>query len=67
MSLFLLQVKWDDVGGLEEVKQRLKEAVEWPFKNPEALARLGAQAPKGMLGFWKSVMGQCLSIPLLQP
>ena len=46
-SRWVPQVRWEDVGGLEEVKQRLKEAVEWPFKNPEALERLGAQAPKG--------------------
>lgn len=42
-----LQVRWEDIGGVEEAKQRLKEAVEWPFRNPEALGRLGAQAPKG--------------------
>lgn len=35
------------MGGLEDVKQRLKEAVEWPFKNPEVLSRLGAKPPKG--------------------
>ena len=28
-------IKWDDVGGLEDVKQELKEAVEWPLKQPE--------------------------------
>ena len=37
------------MGGLAGVKQRLKEAVEWPQKHPEALARLGATAPKGIL------------------
>ena len=42
-------MQWGDVGGLEEVKQRLKEAVQWPHLQPEALARLGAEPPKGML------------------
>ena len=28
-------VKWEDVGGLEIVKEKLKEAVEWPLNNPE--------------------------------
>ena len=41
------KVQWGDVGGLEGVKQRLQEAVQWPHLHPEALARLGAQAPKG--------------------
>jgi transitional endoplasmic reticulum ATPase len=34
---------------LEEVKQSLKEAVEWPLKNPERFTRLGIQPPKGIL------------------
>jgi transitional endoplasmic reticulum ATPase len=42
-------VHWDEVGGLEEVKQSLKEAVEWPLKNPERFTRLGIQPPKGIL------------------
>ena len=42
-------VGWDDVGGLEEVKQRIKEAVEWSEKFPEAMARMGAVPPKGIL------------------
>lgn len=49
-------MQWGDVGGLEGVKQRLKEAVQWPHLQPEALARLGAEPPKGML---------CLSCVLL--
>lgn len=42
-------VKWNDVGGLEEIKQELKEAVEWPIKNPESFTRLGVKPPKGIL------------------
>jgi transitional endoplasmic reticulum ATPase len=42
-------VKWDDVGGLEEVIQNLKEAVEWPLKKPEMFTRLGINPPKGIL------------------
>ncbi|KAK9835096.1 hypothetical protein WJX84_006660 [Apatococcus fuscideae] len=42
-------VHWGDVGGLDAIKQRLKEAVEWPQKNPEALARVGAKPPRGVL------------------
>jgi transitional endoplasmic reticulum ATPase len=42
-------VHWLDVGGLEEVKQSLMEAVEWPLKNPEMFKRLGITPPKGIL------------------
>ena len=42
-------IKWDDVGGLEDVKQELKEAVEWPLKHPETFQRLGIRPPKGTL------------------
>jgi SpoVK/Ycf46/Vps4 family AAA+-type ATPase len=44
-----LQVSWDDVGGLGDVKQRLQEAVLWPQTHADALERLGATAPKGVL------------------
>jgi transitional endoplasmic reticulum ATPase len=42
-------VRWDEVGGLEDVKQNLIEAVEWPLKNPEMFDRLGITPPKGIL------------------
>jgi transitional endoplasmic reticulum ATPase len=42
-------VKWNDVGGLDNVKQELKEAVEWPLNHPEAFKRLGVRPPRGIL------------------
>jgi transitional endoplasmic reticulum ATPase len=42
-------VKWDDVGGLEDPKQELKEAVEWPLKYPELFTHMESQPPKGIL------------------
>jgi len=42
-------VHWDEIGGLEEVKQSLREAVEWPLKNPEVFSRMGIRPPKGIL------------------
>jgi transitional endoplasmic reticulum ATPase len=42
-------VNWADVGGLEDVKQHLKEAVEWPLKTPEIFTKLGIKPPKGIL------------------
>ena len=45
------EVTWEDVGGLEEVKQELKEAVEWPLKYPVVFAQLQTKPPKGILLF----------------
>ncbi|MEM4633608.1 MAG: CDC48 family AAA ATPase [Candidatus Anstonellaceae archaeon] len=42
-------VKWSDIGGLENVKRELKEAVELPLKNPEVFARIGIRPVKGIL------------------
>lgn len=40
---------WSDIGGLEEVKLLLQQAIEWPFVYAETFARLGMSAPKGVL------------------
>ncbi|KAI7903084.1 P-loop containing nucleoside triphosphate hydrolase protein [Cokeromyces recurvatus] len=40
---------WTDVGGLEEVKKRLKQAVEWPLLYKDAFKRLGLKPPRGIL------------------
>ena len=53
-------VPWDEVGGLEEVKQSLKEAVEWPLKNPEMFKRLGITPPKGILLYGPPGCGKTL-------
>ena len=42
-------IKWDDVGGLDDAKQELKEAVEWPLKYPDNFQKLGVKPPKGIL------------------
>jgi transitional endoplasmic reticulum ATPase len=55
-------VHWDEVGGLEEVKEELKEAVEWPLKNPEVFKRLGIQPPKGILLIGPSGCGKTMLV-----
>src|SRR5437899_2154815 len=40
------RVNWTDVGGLEEVKMKLREAVEMPLKEPDAVKRMGSGAPR---------------------
>src|ERR671928_1324295 len=42
-------VSWDDIGGLEEVKRELQEAVEWPMRYPNLYKELGHLIPKGIL------------------
>ena len=53
-------VRWDDIGGLDDVKQHLKEAVEWPIKTPEIFSRLGIKPPKGILLYGPPGCGKTL-------
>lgn len=54
------KVKWADIGGLEHVKQALKEMVEWPLKSPESFERLGIQPPRGVLLYGPPGTGKTL-------
>ena len=42
-------VKWGDIGGLEDAKQALYESVEMPLSSPKAFKEVGIKAPKGVL------------------
>lgn len=42
-------VKWEDVGGLEEIKEALKETVEWPLKYAELFKKADTRPPKGII------------------
>ncbi|MEZ0346401.1 MAG: CDC48 family AAA ATPase, partial [Infirmifilum sp.] len=53
-------VRWSDIGGLEDVKQQLREAVEWPLKYPESFERLGIDPPKGILLYGPPGTGKTL-------
>ncbi len=53
-------VKWSDIGGLEEVKTELREAVEWPLKYPEVYKRLNYKIPKGILLYGPPGTGKTL-------
>ncbi|MDJ0272670.1 MAG: CDC48 family AAA ATPase [Candidatus Caldarchaeum sp.] len=53
-------VKWDDIGGLENLKQELREAVEWPLKYPDVFKRLGIRPPRGILLYGPPGTGKTL-------
>jgi len=53
-------VSWDQVGGLEDVKEELREAVEWPLKYPDLFAQLNATPPKGLLLYGPPGTGKTL-------
>jgi len=53
-------VRWDDIGGLDEVKQELRETVEWPLKYPDAFRRMGIKPPKGILLYGPPGCGKTL-------
>ena len=53
-------VDWNDVGGLDNVKQEIVEAVEWPIKRPEKFVEMGIKPPKGILLFGPPGTGKTL-------
>ena len=60
------KVYWKDIGGQGSVKQKLKEAIEWPLKHPDVFKRMGIRPPKGLLmygppGCSKTLMAKALA------
>jgi len=53
-------VRWEDIGDLERVKQELREAVEWPLKYPDVFKRLGIRPPRGILLYGPPGTGKTL-------
>ena len=53
-------VKWSDIGGLESLKQELKETVEWPLKHPHVFKGLGIRPPRGVLMYGPPGCGKTL-------
>ncbi|PIW31717.1 MAG: AAA family ATPase [Nitrosopumilales archaeon CG15_BIG_FIL_POST_REV_8_21_14_020_37_12] len=53
-------VSWDDVGGLDELKEELREAIEWPIKHKEAFEYVDVQSPKGVLLYGSPGTGKTL-------
>lgn len=53
-------VSWESVGGLTEIKERLKESVEWPLTKPELFEHFGIKPPRGIVLFGAPGTGKTL-------
>ena len=53
-------IKWTQIGGLDEIKKDLKEAVEWPITHPEAFKNMGIRPPRGVLLYGPPGTGKTL-------
>jgi len=56
----LPQISYEDIGGMTEVVQKVREMIELPLKHPELFERLGVEAPKGVLLFGAPGTGKTL-------
>tara|TARA_B100000575_G_scaffold50425_1_gene37186 strand:+ start:19240 stop:21465 length:2226 start_codon:yes stop_codon:yes gene_type:complete len=54
------EVSWDEVGGLKEIKDRLKESIEWPLTKPELFEHFGINPPRGIVLFGAPGTGKTL-------
>jgi len=53
-------VRWEDIGGLKDVKQELMEAVEWPLAYPKLFSHMAATPPKGIMLYGPPGTGKTL-------
>ncbi|MEK6847520.1 MAG: CDC48 family AAA ATPase, partial [Nanoarchaeota archaeon] len=53
-------ISWSDVGGLDKVREELKESVEWPLKHPETFVRMGIRPSRGILLYGPPGTGKTL-------
>jgi len=54
------EVSWDDIGGLQQTKDRLQEMVEWPQLYPDKFQEMGIEVPKGILMYGMPGTGKTL-------
>jgi len=60
------EVSWEDIGGLDAVKQQIIETVEWPLKYPDKFTQFGIEPPTGILlygppGTGKTMLAQAVA------
>ncbi|MDD4983871.1 MAG: CDC48 family AAA ATPase [Candidatus ainarchaeum sp.] len=60
ISVEIPKVSWDDVGGLEDVKAKIRESIEWPMKYPEHFKTAGISPPQGIMLYGPPGTGKTL-------
>lgn len=43
------EVKWEDIGGYDEIKEEIKRVIEWPLRYPDSFKNIGVEPSKGIL------------------
>src|SRR2546428_629911 len=56
-------VRWEDIGGLDEAKQELRESIEWPLRMNKVFAHFDARPPRGIIIFGPPGTGKTLMMP----
>ena len=54
------ETKWEEVGGLDDIKQKLKESVDWPLKYPQLFEKANTKPPKGIMLYGPPGTGKTL-------
>jgi len=60
IAIQIPNVRWTDIGGLDEAKKELKQTVEWPLSHPESFNEMGVSPPKGVLLYGPPGTGKTL-------
>ena len=58
-------IQWKDIGGLDNLKEELKEAIEWPLKHADLFIKAAIKPPKGILLYGPPGTGKTLLLRLL--
>jgi transitional endoplasmic reticulum ATPase len=65
LSVEVPNVRWEDVGGLEEIKAALREAIAWPLSHPALFEQAGVRPPRGILLYGPPGNGKTLMVKAL--
>jgi len=60
VSVEIPNITWQQIGGLDKVKEELKEAIDWPMNHPDAFKRLGVRSTRGVLLYGPPGTGKTL-------